>query len=200
MKRRNLFVFISVCGVLVFTIPSWAVVVTIELGSPLDTNPDPYIVDIQQLEIINHSEIQLLIENIEDPLRWKDWELTVYVPEANDPLTHLDILDYRWQETSIIEIPDVPMEPNPEAIPIPGYNAYYADTAEALWYEYGTQPIGAGWGRVDVGNPAWISFLFYVDVPQSTPVFISIHDICIPEPTTIALLSLGALAMLRKRK
>jgi len=111
MKRRNLFVFISVCGVLVFTIPSWAVVVTIELGSPLDTNPDPYIVDIQQLEIINHSEIQLLIENIEDPLRWKDWELTVYVPEANDPLTHLDILDYRWQETSIIEIPDVPMEP-----------------------------------------------------------------------------------------
>jgi len=187
-------------AVFIYAAPSFAVVVTIELGSPFDTNPDLYIVDVQQLEVINHSDIQLLIENIEDPLRWKDWELTVYVPEASDPLTHLDILDYRWGETSIIEIPDVPMEPNPDAIHIQGYDAYYADTSEALWYEYGTQPVGAGWGRVDVGNPAWISFHFYVDVPDGTPVFISAYDVCIPEPTTIALLSLGALALIRKRR
>ncbi len=187
-------------AVFIYAVPSFAVVVTIELGSPFDTNPDLYIVDVQQLEVINHSDIQLLIENIEDPLRWKDWELTVYVPEASDPLTHLDILDYRWGETSIIEIPDVPMEPNPDAIHIQGYDAYYADTSEALWYEYGTQPVGAGWGRVDVGNPAWISFHFYVDVPDGTPVFISAYDVCIPEPTTIALLSLGALALIRKRR
>jgi len=200
MRRRRSWVFlICAWAVFVYAVPSWAVVVTIELGSSFDTNPDPYIVDIQQLEIVNHSEIQLLIENIEDPMRWKDWELTVWIPEGSSPLTKLDILDYRWQ-SSVLEIPNVPMNPDPSAIPILDYNAYYADTTEALWYEYGTQPIGEDWGRVDVGNPHWISFLFNVDVPQSTPVFISIHDVCVPEPVTIALLSLGALALIRKRR
>jgi hypothetical protein len=138
------------------------------------------------LEITEHSEIVLLVENIENPQRYKEWELNVWVPQAYAPLTHLDILDYEYGGT-VLNIDNVPMAPDPSAISIPGYLAYYADTRETPWYQYGTQPVGAGLGRVDIGNPAWVSFHFDPGVPQSTPVFLSVHDICVPEPTTICL-------------
>lgn len=191
--------FFSICLMLVVTSPSWAAIITIELGSPYDLNPSPYIVDIQQLRIEEHSQIDLFIQNIEDASRWKNWKLTVWIPQGSNPLTQLNTLDYKWgiQE---VDIPNVLMDPDPGAIPIPGYSAYYADTEETKWYGYGTQPIGANWGRVDVGNPGWISFHFNVDVPPSSPVFLSVYDVCVPEPATIALLGLGGLAMLRKRR
>ena len=184
---------------LVFTIPSRATVITIELGSALDLDPSPYIVDIQQLTVTDHSEDVLLIENIEDPQRYKEWELTIWIPNPYIPLTQLDILDYKWAN-EVLEIPNVPLNPDPTAMQIPNYTAYYADTREAKWYGYGTQPMGSNWGRVDVGNPKWVSFHFQSNVPQSTPIFISIHDICeIPEPATVALLGLGALLLIRKK-
>jgi len=190
-------VFVGICLVIALASLSFGVVITIELGNSNDINPDPYIVDIQQMEILEHSEIELLIQNIEDPMRYKEWELTVFIPQQYPALTHLDILDYEYGST-VLNIENVPMAL--DSSPIPGYAAYYADTSEAAWYQYGTQPIGAGLGRVDVGNPAWVSFYFYVDVPEGTSVFLSVYDVCIPEPMTLSLLSLGALGLLRIKK
>jgi len=197
MKMKVFFVFASIYLVIALASLSFGTVITVELGSLLDTNPDPYIVDIQQMEILEHSEVELLIQNIEDPMRYKEWELTVFIPQQYPALTHLDILDYRYGST-VLNIENVPMAL--DSSPIPGYAAYYADTSEAAWYQYGTQPIGAGLGRVDVGNPAWVSFHFDPGIPESTPVYISLHDICIPEPMTLSLLSLGALGLLRIKK
>jgi hypothetical protein len=199
MMKKNLLHLWSMLFVAAVCLPSlsFGFTITVDLGNPLDVNPDPYVVDIPMLEISEHSEIVLLIENIEDPLRYKEWELTVWVPEAYAPLAGLDILDYEYGITTR-NIYNVPMAPDPMAVQIPGYLAFYADTRETPWYEYGTQPVDAGWGRVNIGNPAWVSFHFDPGTPQSTPVFISVHDICIPEPATIVLLCLGGL-LLRKR-
>lgn len=139
-RRGSLLFFISACVVLAVTNPSGAVIVTIELGSPFDTDPSPYVVDVQQLRIDEHSAIDLFVQNIEDPMRWKDWELTVWVPQGSNPLTKLDTLDYKWGSYEL-DIPNVPMDLDPTAIQIPGYNAYYADTKETKWYAYGTQPM-----------------------------------------------------------
>lgn len=189
--------FAAVCLVIAGPSLSFGTIVTVELGSPLDTNPDPYIVDIPLLQITEHSEIELRIQNIEDPMRYKEWELTVFIPQEYPALTHLAILDYEYRST-VLNIENVPMALG--SSPIPGYAAYYADTTEAEWYVYGTQPIGAGWGRIDVGNPAWISFHFDSGTPDSTPVYISVHDICIPEPTTMCVFGVGAVLLFLKKQ
>jgi hypothetical protein len=42
----------------------------------------------------------------------------------------------------------------------------------------------------------------YADVDDSVtgPVIFSVYDVCVPEPTTMAFLGLGALAFMRRRK
>lgn len=188
--------FATIC--LIISVPglSFGTTITIGLGDELDVNPDPYVVEVPLLEITEHSEIVLLVENMENPTRYKEWDLTVWVPQGY-ALTHLDVLDYEYG-TTVLNINNVPMALDPTAVVIPGYVAFYADTREATWYQYGTQPVGAGLGRVDIGNPQWASFHFDPGVPENTPVFISIYDVCIPEPATMALLGLGGL-LLRKR-
>jgi len=180
---------------------SFGAVITIGLNDPLDTNPDPYVVDIEKMEVTDHSAIELYVANIEDPSRYKEWELTVYIPQGFKPLTKLDIVDYENLNPALyLERYDVLMVSVPSDIP--GYEAYHASTYELMWYEYGTEPIGTGGNRVPVGNPAWISYHFSVDdaIPQSTKVYISIHDECIPEPGTICLLGLGGMLLIRKRR
>ena len=198
--RKLLTVFVVLLVMNSVANPALAGVITIGLNDPLDTNPDPYIVDIVQMPVTDHSAVELYIANVEDPLRYKEWEITVYIPQGYQPLTNLDIVDYENLNPSLyMERYDVPMVSVTSIIP--GYDAYHASTYEAQWFEYGTQPIEAGGDRVPVGNPAWISYHFYVDdaIPQSTEIFISIHDECIPEPTTICLLGFGGL-LLRRRK
>ena len=182
--------------------PASAVVVVIDMNHPLDTNPDPYIIDIEQMEILNHSAVELYIQNIEDPLRYKDWELTIYIPQGYQPLTQLDIIDYNAPNLPLyVEKYDVPLEGITSIIP--GYDAYHASTYEAQWNEYGTEVVGTGGDRVPIGNPAWISYHFYVDdnIPDTTPIFISIYDECvIPEPGSIFLLGFGSLLLSRRRR
>ena len=198
--KKKLLIIASFCLVIAVASPSFAGVITIGLNDLLDTNPDPYIVDIVQMPVTDHSGVELYIANIEDPLRYKEWEITVYIPQGSELLTKLDIVDYEALNPPLyLERSDVPMTAVSSIIP--GYDAYHASTYEAAWFEYGTQPIGAGGDRVPIGNPAWISYHFSVDdaIPQSTPIFISIHDECIPEPGTICLLGLGGLLLRRKR-
>ena len=101
-----------------------------------------------------------------------------------------------WVETN------VPMHPDPLAPSIAGWNPFYADTEETPWFAYGTQSVGARLGRIDIGNPWFVQFVFDVDetIPTLTPVFVSVLDGCIPEPLTLAMLGVAGLLLFRRRK
>ena len=208
-------IFTSVCLVLAVTSYSWgaSVIIPLEPQHELDTDDSLYVIDIPApgIQVTEHSAIDLCIENVFDQERYKNWGLTIYIPTNEAPeALNVDYLKY-WeantepcQGTLLWESQElIPFEKNrPGVTVITGYESFYGDTLEAEWYDYGTQPVGATWGgsRPDIGNPGWVSFHFDVDVPDSTSVFIAIHDECIPEPMTLTLLGLGGLALLRRRK
>lgn len=198
-------IFTSVCLVLAVTSYSWSASITITLNDPRDTNSDPYIVDIPRMEINEFSTVEFYIENMVDPDRWKNWAITVWIPdEFAPPAQNLDYVDYYdAYEVLLAEAAAIPMEKDRPGIDvIPGYKSFTADTREADWFDIGTQPEGgAPWGgnRFEIGNPAWA--YLSLDIPDLCPrVFVSLYDECVPEPMTLTLLGLGGLALLRRRK
>jgi len=49
----------------------------IDLNGALDQDADPYVVDTGVVEVVNHSMVDIYVENILDPARYKDWEFKV---------------------------------------------------------------------------------------------------------------------------
>ena len=186
----------------------WAAPVVIPLGDARDVDPDPYVVEVPELVITEHSTQMIIVENILDPLRWKEWRLTVRIPQGY-AAPSLASLGYSISGAGLPDPPawqgnNIPLAPDPGA-PVhpdyPTYVAYYADTSEIDWYEYGTQPEGAGLGRVDLGNPMWVLWnIDFADVPTGIPTHVCFYDECVPEPATLILLGLGGLGLLRFRK
>jgi len=85
---------------------------------------------------------------------------------------------------------------------ISGYEGWYASTFEEKWADYGTVPVGwePGLYELNIGNPWWVGFHIDIDESISESVFISVYDVCIPEPATFFFLGLGVLFLTKKRK
>ena len=181
---------------------SLASTITIPLGDAADSNPDPYIVDVDQYWVTEHSAVDVLVENEYDVERWKDWTFTFWLPTGSPTLSAMT-LEYTDDEDNLVmqrTIPNVPM--TQVASVIAGYDQYYASTFDAAWDEYGTVPVGGPGGPHDlaIGNPWWVNFHVDVDPSITDPIIFSIYDVCVPEPATMAFLGLGALAFMRRRK
>lgn len=144
-----------------------------------------------------NSSLDIYVENIENPNRWKDWKIIIWVPVGDPPLESIEV-DYSNDPLHIEELERfvVPLAPYTGPIDLGNeWVGFYADTWLPEWEEFGTSPVCSG-GLHPWGNPAWVSFHFDVGVDP----FIYIKDACIPEPATVTLLGLGGLVFLHRRK
>jgi hypothetical protein len=174
--------------VLVFTCPTSAALVL---------NED-LAYDFEWTGFVQHeSPIDILVKNNLDPARWKDWRIIIGVLSTTPVAEILVDYDNTPDHSQPITFPVQLAAYGPWEFEGQVYNAFYADTflVGSEWEKYGTTPVGSG-GLYPIGNPQWLSFHFEV-IGEDPLVYIK--DKCIPEPATIAILGLGAIALLRKR-
>jgi hypothetical protein len=138
-----------------------------------------------------HSMVDVYVENVFDPDRWKEWYLEIWVTDGSPDMTTIDVdYDNTLDHSNPIEVFPVDLEPIAGVEPPwPGYKGFSAEGS--------TTPEGSG-GEHPWGNPGWVSFHFEIDdTCQGWGLYI--EDCCIPEPATICLLGLGTLALLRRK-
>ena len=167
--------------------------------------PDPpeFILDIGPIELLDseHSMVEIWVENIFDPTRWKEWNFAMYVPVGSDPLTDM-LVDYDLTEdhsAPVVEFP-VDLTATPGTWVMPDgveYQGYYADSVEL---GVSTSPDGDPTGPYPYGNPWWVSY--HIDVPDTITgsIWYEIYDECLPEPMTLALLAMGSVALIKRRR
>jgi hypothetical protein len=188
--KKHAVVFSLLCLSTIFCTAVGATIVEFPLSSPFQ-----YEREIGPIQVQHDSPVDIYVANVYAPERWKDWKIVIWVPIDAPDVTMMQV-DYSNDPLHIAELErfDVSLAAYTEPF-IPGWKGFYADTflVGSQWEQFGTNPVGSGphaWG-----NPAWVSFHFDVNVDP----YIYIKDACIPEPMTIMLLGLGALA-LRRRK
>ena len=141
------------------------------------------------------------MENVPDPLRWKDWLIEIWLPAGTAPADLEMLVDYdnTPDHLSPLEVFPVSLAPILDPSPWPGLLdvGFYASTWEPQWEDDGTTPEDPGTGPHPWGNPWWVSF--HLDLPDG-PFGIYIYDECIPEPATLGLLLIGGLALLSRRR
>ena len=174
---------------------------------PLD-NPPQYTREIGPIVATEHSAVDIYVQNMLNPLRWKDWIFKIWIPDGaslyDQQGGHLNTIVVDYDNTPghtgpllLLSVPVVPIVDTRFA-DLGLTQCFYANTFDTQWEQFGTSPVGSG-GPNPIGNPGWVSFHFYLDIPLYDPFAHYVFDKCIPEPATICLLGLGVLGLLRKR-
>ena len=167
--------------------------------------PPEYDQEIGPVEVLasQHSTMDIYVQNILDPARWKLWEFEIYLVAGESAPSDLDV-SY-WLAPDYDGFPDasefsIAMDSmGTVLIDDELYDGYRASAYDHP--EWGTSPVGdpdpLGF---EIGNPEWVGFSIDIDESVETSVWYYIHDECLPEPVSMTLLGLGGLALLRRKR
>jgi len=185
------------------------------------TNKTSGTIDARQYDSGNPLDYTIVVENEFDPLRWKEflYDLTITQYNPDDYLIDFHI-DFSMTNPAWYEDPEQPRfyceaywqtliagSPNPcpptwRVVGWPGNNpqAPQSSVLQGIpiwdqWIDLMLPPFD-GTEYYD-WNPEWVSLEFY---GYGFAVDYDFTDWCIPEPATMSLLGLGALALLRRRR
>ena len=190
----NRYMVLLVCACVVCLVASFVQAAVI-IEFPLD-EPFQYERSLGPLHYEASSAIDIYVENVYDPDRWKEWHIEIWVPDTASDVTTMDVdYDNTLDHSSPSEVFSVSLDPFVGSPPWANYKGFYADTWETDWEQHGTTPVDSGEGHA-WGNPRWVSFHFTVD---DGPFGVYIDDACSPEPATLGLLLVGGLVLLRRR-